>query len=411
MNLIDRAKKMIVSPQTEWEVVAQENTTTAGLYKSYIAPLSAIGPIASFIGLSVIGISLPFMGNIRIPLASGLTHMVMAYIFGLIGVFLIALLINALAPTFSAEKSQMQAMKVAAYSFTPVWVASILQILPSLSILVLLAALYSLYVLYLGLPVLMKTPKEKAIGYTALVVVCAFILGMIFAAIAASVAGIGSGMGPGMARPGMQFGKSGDANDAMSKLQQMGQRMDAANKQMEAAKQSGNPQAQAEAARAVMGAMMGGQFEPVDQHILKDMLPETLGGLKRNKSEANKVAMGEFKIAKAEAGYTDNQSHNIDLTLTDTGGAQMFGALAAWSMMESEKENDSGYEKMTKIDGRPTHERFNKNSMNNEYSVVVGNRFLVEARGQQVDIAALKQAVASVDLNKLEAMKNEGAKK
>jgi hypothetical protein len=337
--------------------------------------------------------------------------MVVAYILGLVGVFLIALLINALAPTFSGEKNQLQALKAAAFSFTPAWVASILQILPSLSILVLLAGLYSLYVLYLGLPVLMKAPKEKAVGYTAVVVVCAFILTMIFAAIAASVVGIGGHMVPGAGRPGMQWGKTGEGADALSKLQQMGQRMEAANKQMEAAKQSGDPQAQAKAAGAVMSAMMGGQFEPVDQHILKDMLPASVGDLKRTKSEANKVAMGEFKIAKAEAGYSDNQNRNINLTLTDTGGAQMFGALAAWSAVESESENDNGYEKMSKVDGRPTHEKFNKNGMDGEYDVVIGNRFLLEAHGQQVDMAALKQAVAAVDLGKLEAMKNEGAKK
>jgi hypothetical protein len=141
------------------------------------------------------------------------------------------------------------------------------------------------------------------------------------------------------------------------------------------------------------------------------MLPASVGDLKRTKSEANKVAMGEFKIAKAEAGYSDNQNRNINLTLTDTGGAQMFGALAAWSAVESESENDNGYEKMSKVDGRPTHEKFNKNGMDGEYDVVIGNRFLLEAHGQQVDMAALKQAVAAVDLGKLEAMKNEGAKK
>jgi hypothetical protein len=411
MNLIERAKKMTLSPQSEWGIVAQENTTTAALYKSYIVPLSAISPIASFIGLSIVGISLPFMGSMRVPFVSGLTHMVVSYLLSLVGVFLIALLINALAPTFSGQKNQLQALKVAAFAFTPVWIASVLQILPSLSILVLLAGLYSLYVLYLGLPVLMKSPKEKALGYTAVVVVCAIVLTIVFGVIAKSVLGIGDGMQPDAGGPSMQFGKAGDGNDAMAKLQQMSERMDAANKKMEAAKLSGDPQAQAEAARAALGAVMGGQYEPVDQRILKDLLPEVLGNLKRTKSESNKAAMGDFKIAKAEAGYGDGQNHNIDLTLTDTGGAQMFGALAAWSVMENERENDSGYEKMIKVDGRPVHEKFNKNDMNGEYSVIVAGRFLVEAHGQQVEMAALKQAVAAVNFNKLESMKNEGAKK
>ena len=35
---------------------------------------------------------------------------------------------------------------------------------------------YSLYLLYLGLPVLMKSPKEKALGYTLVVVLAAIVL-------------------------------------------------------------------------------------------------------------------------------------------------------------------------------------------------------------------------------------------
>jgi hypothetical protein len=344
---------------------------------------------------------------------SGLSHAAVGYILGLVGVYLIALLINALAPTFGGEKNQMQALKVAAFSFTPAWIAGVLQILPALGILVLLAAIYSLYVLHLGLPVLMKAPKEKAVGYTVVVVLCAIVLAVVFGALANLVGGIGAGSFPGEKSPAVALNKSGEAGDALQKLKQMGDSMEAAAKKMEAANQSGNPQAQAEAAGAVLSAALGGgsQVEPLDQNLLKAMLPDTLANLKRNKLEAEKVAMGEFKIAKAHAGYGDDSGRSVALTVTDAGGASLFGALAAWAMIEREQETDSGYEKMGKVDGRPVHEKFNKNNKDGEYSVVVGNRFLVEARGHQVDMAVLKQAVAAVDLNKLEAMKTAGVKK
>lgn len=408
MNLIERVKNIMLTPKSEWEVVSNERTTNVALYKGYIVPLSAIGPIASFIGLSIVGITLPLIGTYRMPLLSGLSSALVSFVFGLIAVYLLALLINALAPTFGGEKNQMQALKVAAFSYTPAWVASILFVLPSLSILVMLASLYSLYVLYLGLPVLMKAPKEKAIPYTAVVVVCAIVLTIVVGAVASVFTSTGAATSN---MPGAAAGAAGENSDALAKLQKMGAEMEAASKKMEQAAQSGNPQAQAEAAGAMMSAAMGGgQFEVVDQGMLKAMLPETLAGLKRTALEAEKVGMGGLNVSKASGEYGDDQGRSISLTVTDGGGVAAFGMLASWAMVEQERQNDSGYEKTGKVDGRPTHEQFSKDG-ESEYSVLAGNRFLVEARGQQVDMKMLKQAVAAIDLAKLDSMKETGAKK
>lgn len=408
MNLIERVKNITLTPKSEWEVVSIEPTTNAALYKGYIIPLSAIGPIASFIGLSIVGISLPFVGTHRVPLLSGLSSTLVSFVFGLVAIYLLALLINALAPTFGGVKNQMQALKVAAFSCTPAWVASILFVLPSLSILVMLAGLYSLYVLYLGLPVLMRAPKEKAIPYTAVVVVCAIVLTLVVGAVSSVFTGPGAATGN---VPGASVGTAGESSDALAKLQKMGAEMEAASKKMEQAAQSGNPQAQAEAAGAMMSAAMGGgQFEVVDQNMLKAMLPEMLAGLKRTALEAEKGGMGGLNVSKANGEYGDDQGRSISLTITDGGGVAAFGMLASWAMVEQERQSDSGYEKTGKVDGRPTHEQFSKEG-ESEYSVLAGNRFLVEARGQQVDMKTLKQAVASIDLAKLDSMNAIGAKK
>ena len=99
-------------------------------------------------------------------MSNALTH----YVFALASIYLIASLIDALAPTFGAEKNKLQALKLAAYASTPAWVAGVLLVLPSLAALGLLA---SLYLLYLGLPVMMKAPPDKAVGYTAVIVLVA----------------------------------------------------------------------------------------------------------------------------------------------------------------------------------------------------------------------------------------------
>lgn len=183
MNMIERVKNILLQPKAEWVTISTESTSAGDLYKSYIIPLAAIGPAASIIGMSLIGISLPFVGTFRVPISSSIAHAVTSYVLTLVGVFIIALIIDALAPTFGGEKSQAQALKVATYASTPSWVAGIVMILPMLGFIALLAALYGLYLLYLGLPMLMKAPQEKAIGYTAVVVVVAIVVMMVIGAV------------------------------------------------------------------------------------------------------------------------------------------------------------------------------------------------------------------------------------
>jgi hypothetical protein len=109
---------------------------------------------------------------------------VVQYVLTLVVVYVVALIIDNLAPTFGGTKNQVQALKVAAYSYTPAWVAGIFSLIPGLRFLGILG-LYSLYLLYLGLPVLMKSPKEKALGYTVVVIIVAVILSVVVGVVAA----------------------------------------------------------------------------------------------------------------------------------------------------------------------------------------------------------------------------------
>jgi hypothetical protein len=183
MNLVDRVKRILVTPKTEWEVIDAEQTTAADLYTRYIAPLAAIGPVSQLIGYSAFGITVPFVGTYRVPIGSAITQALVTYVLTLVGTYVLALIIDALAPTFNGQRSQIQGLKLAAYSLTASWIAGIFALIPGLRILTVLG-LYSLYLLYLGLPVLMKTPREKALGYTVVVIVAAIVLSLIIGAIA-----------------------------------------------------------------------------------------------------------------------------------------------------------------------------------------------------------------------------------
>jgi Yip1 domain len=193
-KLIERAKNICLSPKSEWPKIADEPADTMSLFTGYAMILAAIPAIAGFIGMSVVGMSLPIVGMIKTPVATGLVHMIVGYVMGLAMIFVLSLIVNALAPTFDGQKNPIAALKLVVYAYTPSWIAGILTVIPMLGILVLIAALYGIYVLYTGLPALMKNPPEKSIGYTALIIVCAIVMGIVMAVVLGAVAGTGAAL-------------------------------------------------------------------------------------------------------------------------------------------------------------------------------------------------------------------------
>ena len=152
-NLIGRVKAILLTPTTEWPVIAAEPETTSGLYTKYILILAALGPIAMFLKSTLIGTSVPFLGTFRLDMGTGLLQLVLTYGLSLVVVYIFALVINALAPTFGGQKDSVQALKASAYCMTAGWVAGIAQLLPWIGWLIgIIGVVYGIYLLYLGLP-------------------------------------------------------------------------------------------------------------------------------------------------------------------------------------------------------------------------------------------------------------------
>jgi hypothetical protein len=186
MNLVERAKEIILKPKETWEKIKGEETTIKELYVSYACILALIPAIAGFIGMSLVGTS--FMGiSFRVSIGAGLAHAILQYALTLVGIYVVAFIIDALAPSFDSKKNILAAMKVAVFSFTPAWIAGVLGIIPVLSVLVIIASLYGLYLLYVGLPILMETPPEKVLGYFVVVIVVAIIVGALIGVFAGMV--------------------------------------------------------------------------------------------------------------------------------------------------------------------------------------------------------------------------------
>lgn len=412
-KLMARAKAILLAPKQEWPVIAGEPTTVADLYKGYIIPLAAIPAIFGFLQMSVIGMPMPFAGTVRIGVGAGLTTMLVGYAMALIMAYVMALIVDALAPTFGGQKNTVQALKVVAYAYTASWLAGIAQIVPGLGIVILLAGgIYSIYLLYLGLPQTMKCPPEKAAGYTAVAIVIAIVLGFVTAAVVGSIAGVGSMMAGSSYSSGgddVQF----DEDSALGKMQQWGKEMEAANKKLEAAQQSGDQAAQEEALKAVFGAALsggGGQVESLAPDRLKAFVPERLGGLKRSSLSAERNGAMGLQVSQANATYSDDSGREVRLEITDAGSAKGLLGLAAWAGVEGEKEADGRYEKTFREDGRMIHEEWDSNASSGQYSVVLGDRFTVKVEGAAGNIDELRDAAQQLDLDGLAELRAEGLK-
>jgi hypothetical protein len=419
-KLIARAKNILLTPKTEWPVIAGEPETVQGIYTRYVIWLAAIPAVFSFIKNVFIGHSW-FGVTVHTGFGAGLAGMIVFYALSLVMVFVLALIVDALAGTFGAQKNQVQALKTVAYAHTASWVAGAGVILGvALGGLIGIAGLiYTIYLLYLGLPNTMKCPPEKSGGYTAVSIICGIVLSVVVMFVVGGIIGVGA-MGGGFAPGGGSIhlgSRNGDvtidADSALGKLAAIGQQAEQASKKMDAAQKSGDANAQAAAAGQMMGALLGGgdKVEALAPDALKPFVPETLAGLKRTSLSAERNGAMGMQFSQAEGSYSDDSGHSLRLEIGDMGSAKGLTALAGWAGVESSKETDHGYDKTYKQNGRLTHEEWDTRSSYGEYSIVLGDRFTVKVTGNVASVDQLKGAVGSLNLAGLEALKNQGVTK
>ncbi len=187
MAIMDRIKGMLLSPRTEWPKVAAEPASVQSIYTGWVMILGLLGPIAILLLSSV------FFGGF------GVLAAVASYVNTLVGIAIIALIADLIAPTFGGTRDYVAALKLVAYAATAIWIAQIALIVPVLGALVALAgAIYSVYLMFLGAPVLKKCSTDKAVAYTIVLLLCAIVIGYIIRAI---LLGVGFGAGMGMPAP------------------------------------------------------------------------------------------------------------------------------------------------------------------------------------------------------------------
>ena len=179
MNLLQRVQDILLRPKATWPEIAAEPADAASLYKNYLLILALIPAVAGFIGFSLVGFG-GFGATMRIPIASGLVSAVVGYVLSLVMVFVLALIVDALAPSCGGAKDFVASLKLTAYAYTVAWLAGIFNLLGILGgVFTLIATIYAIYTFFLGAPVLNKSSADKAVPFTIVVVLCGIVLGVL----------------------------------------------------------------------------------------------------------------------------------------------------------------------------------------------------------------------------------------
>jgi hypothetical protein len=379
-GLIARVTGILLRPAAEWDTIAAEPATNQGLFVGYACILAAIPPVAMVVQ------HLLFLHWLLIPI---IVIAVISYVASLIGVFILGFIIDALAPSFDGEKNPVQAMKLAVYSYTALWVAGILNIVPVLGVLAILAGLYGLYLLYLGLPRLMKSPPQKTAGYFIVTILAAIVVNIVIGLVIASLTVMLAAGAIVSGATALTSAATHDANLA---------RIEAASAQLSAA--SAGLAAQ-RAAQQVSGA--SGTVKTVDPETLKTFLPDTVAGLPRTELSSQTAGAGGVGASNAEGVYSKGDAR-ITLTVTDLSAMGAMAGMASAMGVQSDRQTASGYEKVGKVGGRLTTEAWNHDSKSGKFGVLVADRFMIQAEGSGTSIDELKAAVAAVGPDRFEGL-------
>jgi hypothetical protein len=143
----------------------------------------------------------------------------------------------------------------------------------------------------------------------------------------------------------------------------------------------------------------------VDFRRLKELLPAEAVGLPRREATGEKNGAMGMSIAQAEGKYAnDDKSERLKITLVDAGGTAMLMGLAAWTMVDIDKETADGYERTTNIGDYKAYETYKTGAKSGQVAVLVGQRFVVTLDGRGLPMDKLRDALKQVDLDKLAGM-------
>lgn len=408
-----RLQGLLASPLREWRDIAVEPTTAADVYWGYVAPLAGAAAAGAFLANTLIGVDAGYHA-LRAGLLPAFAGALLGFALAFVGVNLLSRLTARLVAN-AREDLRLPALRVVAYSMTPVWLAAIVTSVPMLGVLAWAGGLYALVLLILGMRAVLRQADLQAVGYAVIVALCGalFAIFTLFAvAFANGVLGLGRpAVAPGyrdaprvIGAAGSILGRIVGESDAAGRARMtdavgtlFGSAFDALR-----GRQSVDPFDQLLVTAAVIGGA-GKVLEPVPAASLVRLLPTSLPGMRRIEVTSRPENVKSLHGNLASARYESNGA-TITLTVGDAGEAAGLLRLYAWFDPFLDKSTASGYDRRRRYDGHFLKEEYNRSDRKGKVAMIVDDRFVIGAEGANVDDAALLEAVRAVDARMLVAL-------
>ena len=188
---------LFTHPDEEWQEIRGEEESISHMYLTHVLILAAIPVICAYFGTTRVGWAIGDGAPVMLTEASALQMTILTYIAMLAGVGVMGAFVHWMARTCDANPSMTQSVVFAAYCATPLFIAGISALYPSLWLAMIVgtaAICYTVYLLYIGIPTFMNIPSDEGFMFSSSVLAVGLVV--LVAMIAASVILWGFGVGP-----------------------------------------------------------------------------------------------------------------------------------------------------------------------------------------------------------------------
>lgn len=375
-NLAARVKGILLSPKSEWEIIAAEPTSIAGLYRRYAIILAAIPAIAQFLRSVLFGYGFPGFAY-RPSILSALIGAATQYALALMALAVIAVMTDFIVTKFDGESNRANAFKLATFGLTASWLAGGFELIPGLGMLSLLGV-YSFYLVYTGLPILMAVPRDKALVCTLAIAVGSVVTMAVAGALVSPIVGWthderSPSASAEAAVGGILAGVSGTSTrtDLEARLEQVQRN----------AKQAAS--------------------QPVGADRLKAFLPAQLGPYVRD--SISSTSMGQRGGSSVSATYNwDGRVMKVEIV--DMAAMGAFAGIGSALGIQSESETADGFSRVRTMGDRMVTEKWSESSGNGSYSTAFADRFMVTVEGDADSFGTIEAAAGEIDLDRISAL-------
>lgn len=386
-----RVRNILLEPGSEWPKIAGEDSSVQSIIQTYLIWLLGLAAVVSFLSMAVIGVG-GFFATIRFGLFASLGQALVGAIASLLTIYLMSLLVNALAPSFGGSKNPTSAFKLVAYASTAALLGSVLTIVPWIGWLLGFAAgLYSIFLIYKGLPVLMQAPREKSMLFTLVLIVAGVVLSVVIGSVSAMFS-------PAMNSSALTISSEKGSGELEKRVEAMSQGM-------KAAEASGDLTQVATAAATGLNSLLGGDSarKPLSVEAIKEYVPADLGGFTRESFSAESQSVVGIQVTKATARYREGEKI-LTLEVLDSGATASLLSIARWAVSESDRETDQLTERSFKRGDRTYRQIEYKDGSSATHDVMLKNGVMVTAQATKMTLAQAQAVVDAIGLDLLEAL-------